>query len=145
MTPLRILETEHTTIEQSSGYRIPGYLIVQPKAACTRLGEMSQEASTDLFACISLAENLVHEIIQPVRVYVMKFAEMNPQVHFHIFPRTVDLEKAYLAQADDKPPINGARATDWTWAHHESLGYSDAQIDGFVHSAREWVRLHRPT
>jgi diadenosine tetraphosphate (Ap4A) HIT family hydrolase len=139
MSDLTLLETEHTTIEQSSGYRIPGYLIVQPKAPCTRVGELSADQAADLFSCISKAESLVLEIIKPGRVYVMKFAEMNPQVHFHIFPRTAEIEKAYLLEVDDKTPINGARMTDWAWMNHESLGHTDAEIETFVAAARDWL------
>jgi hypothetical protein len=127
MSDLTLLETEHTTIEQSSGYRIPGYLIVQPKAPCTRVGELSADQASDLFSCISKAESLVLEIIKPGRVYVMKFAEMNPQV------------QAYLLEVDDKPPINGARMTDWAWMNHESLGHTDAEIETFVAAARDWL------
>ncbi|MCP5024341.1 MAG: hypothetical protein GY930_21550 [bacterium] len=139
MSEFTILETEHTTVEQSSGYRIPGYLIVTPKAACTSLGELAQEQGADLLSCISRAESLVLDIIQPCRVYVMKFAEMDPQVHFHIFPRTDEMERAYLAQVDDAPPISGARLTDWAWLHHESLGHGDTQIADFVAQARASV------
>ncbi|MDF1838184.1 MAG: hypothetical protein P1V35_09970 [Planctomycetota bacterium] len=133
-----ILETEHTTVEQSSGYRIPGYLIVQPKAPCTRIGELTPEQSADLFDCIAKAESLVLDVIQPGRVYVMKFAEMNPQIHFHIFPRTAKMEAAYLDQVADAPPISGARVTDWAWTHHESLGHSDAEIEAFLEAAGAW-------
>ncbi|MCA9001129.1 MAG: hypothetical protein KDB61_04335 [Planctomycetes bacterium] len=139
MSDLTILETDHVIVQQSSGYQIPGYLIVQPKAQCTRLGELSGESCTDLFRQIALAETLVYEVVRPPRVYVMKFAEMNPQVHFHIFPRTVALEAAYLAQVDDRPPLNGARVTEWTWAHHGELGHSDEDIREFVAAARAWV------
>ncbi len=111
----------------------------QPKAPCTRVGELSDEASADLFQCISLAESLVLEVIRPGRVYVMKFAEMNPQVHFHIFPRTAHMEKAYLSLVDDNPPISGARVTDWAWTNHESLGHTDEEIEAFLEAAGAWL------
>ena len=130
--------TAHTKVEQSYGFRVPGYLIVGPRMACTRLAELDALASADLFACLARAESLVTELLQPERVYVARFGEENPQVHFHVFPRTARIEHAYLADVPDGKPYSGARIVDWTWRHHASLGHTDDEVRDFVRRAREW-------
>ena len=139
MQDLLILETEHSTIEQAYGFRIPGYLIVQPKVVSTRLADLSRVQAADLFNCLAKAEDLIQELIRPERVYALRFGEENPQIHFHVIPRTAALEAAYLAQVLDGKPYSGARIVDWIWLNHESLGYTEEQIRNFVAAARRII------
>ena len=140
MRELLVRESEHTTVEQAHSYRVPGYLIVQPKAACTCVSDLSAEQASDLFECLVQAESLVRVIVEPERLYVLKFGEENPQVHFHIIPRTEKLAEAYLTHVPDGRPYNGAKIVAWTWQNHASLGYSDEEIGAFVQQARETLR-----
>ena len=66
----------------------------------------------------------------------MKFGEVNPRVHFHVFPRTTRIGQAYGDEIDDKAPFNGAKLVDWIWANHGSLGFSDDDIHNFINQAR---------
>jgi len=131
-----IFETEHFTVRQIGDYRVPGYLVVLSKPDCTMLTEYSREQTADLIECISRAEEIVHRVIEPERIYVMKFGEVNPRIHFHIFPRTAKIGDAYTSEVDDQKPYCGARLVDWVWKNHESLGFSDEEIQAFVDSAR---------
>tara|TARA_R110002072_G_scaffold80149_15_gene184403 strand:- start:5464 stop:5895 length:432 start_codon:yes stop_codon:yes gene_type:complete len=139
MNALLIHETEHCTMVQASGYRLPGYVIVELKAPCTHVSRMPAEVAADFYRCVALAESLVQDLIEPERIYLMKFGEMVPQVHVHVVPRTAELQRAYLAEVEDKPPCNGARVVDWLWAQHATLGHTDEAIASFVDRARAHV------
>lgn len=141
MDPLMITETEHCTMVQASGYRLPGYVIVELKAPCTHVSHMGPDVAADFYRCLALAESLVQDVIEPERIYVMKFGEMVPQVHFHVVPRTASLQRAYLAAVDDEPPCSGARVVDWLWTNHAKLGHTDAEITAFAERARSLAVL----
>ncbi len=134
-----IHDTEHFTIKQSDMYRIPGYLIVESKADVTTVAGFDAESSSDLLQCVARAEALLQQVLQPERVYIMKFGEMNPRVHFHVFPRTRHIGDAYRVAAGDEAPYSGARLVDWIWTHDESLGFTDQDIQSFIDAARNHV------
>jgi diadenosine tetraphosphate (Ap4A) HIT family hydrolase len=140
MKDYTIFETSHFTASQASGYRVPGYVIVQSKAQCMRLADFSPVQAADLTKCLADAEALVQKIVQPERIYILKFGEENPQVHFHIFPRTARIAQAYVEQVRDDPPYSGARIVDWVWHNHESLGFTDEQIQNFVDETRRIIQ-----
>ena len=134
---LLIFETEHFTVGQARGYRLPGYLIVESKAEVERLDAFSPEATADLWACLAEAERIVRELVAPERTYTLRFGEMVPRIHFHVIPRTARVGEAYAREVDDAPPYSGARLVDWLWNHHASLAYSDDELRAFVSAARE--------
>ena len=94
---LRIFETPHCTVDQAHGYRLPGYLIVEIRGDAHRLSDLSVVERDDLFAATTVAERLVQELVGPERIYVAKYAELNPRVHVHVIPRTARLGAAYAA------------------------------------------------
>ena len=136
MMDYTIFETEYFTVSQANDYRVPGYVIILSKVECTRVADFTPDQSADLLKCLADSEALVQEIIEPERIYVMKFGEVNPRVHFHVFPRTKRIAEAYLAQVPDKEPYCGARIVDWVWHNHESLGFTDEDIRNFVNKAK---------
>jgi len=136
MSDKLIFETANFTAEQASGYRLPGYVIVQLKPAGTHLAALTPEQSAELMTCLAEAERLVQELVEPERIYLMKFGEMVPQIHFHVVPRTAALAAAYQAEVDDDPPLNGARVVAWLWDRHASLGHTDAELADFATRAR---------
>ena len=140
MKDYTIFETDHFTVSQASGYRVPGYVIVQSKAECRRVADFSPAQSADLTKCLADAEALVQRIASPERIYILKFGEENPRIHFHVFPRTERIAKAYVAEVEDEPPYSGARIVDWIWHNHESLGFLDEEIQNFVDEARSIIQ-----
>ena len=136
MKYLRAFETDHFTADQAGDYRVPGYVIVQTKGECTRMADLTPAEVADLTRCLARAESLVERVVRPERIYVLKFGEQNPRIHFHVFPRTTRIAEAYAAEVGDEPPYNGARLVDWIWQDHASLGFSDAEIQLFVDEAR---------
>ncbi|MDF1798708.1 MAG: hypothetical protein P1V81_05995 [Planctomycetota bacterium] len=141
MSDQLIFETANFTAEQASGYRLPGYVIVQLKPPGTQLAALTPAQSAELTACLAEAERLVQELVQPERIYLMKFGELVPQIHFHVMPRTAALAAAFQAETGDQPPFNGARVVAWLWEHHASLGHTDAELADFVTRARASATL----
>ena len=132
----RIFTTEHTTVEQVRQYPVPGYLIVRPKSGCETLAGLAPIEGADLFACIARGEALASELAGAERVYVLKFAEVDRRVHFHVVPRTAAIEAAYLAEVDDARPVNGARLVAWLWQRAAVLGHDEAALSDFVRVLR---------
>jgi diadenosine tetraphosphate (Ap4A) HIT family hydrolase len=144
MDPYLIHETEHFTISQAESYRIPGYVIIESKTDRTQVAQYGADETADLVRCISATEAVVQELVDPERIYIMKFGEMNPRVHFHVFPRTKRLGDAYAGEVDDAPPYSGARLVDWTWQHHATLEFTDVEIADFVTRARNAFGTRQP-
>ncbi len=140
MKDYTIFETDHFTASQASGYRVPGYVIVQSKAQCMRMVDLSPDQAADLTKCLAKAEALIQQTVQPERIYILKFGEANPQVHFHVFPRTERIAAAYAAQVQDERPYSGARIVDWVWHNHESLRFTDEEIQNFVDETRRIIQ-----
>ncbi len=135
-----IFETDHFIASQANSYRIPGYVIVLSKAKNTRMADFSQEQAADLTKCLAAAEALVQRIVKPERIYILKFGEENPLIHFHVFPRTERIANAYVTKVQDEPPYSGARIIDWIWNNHESLGFSDEDIRHFIDEAKRSIQ-----
>lgn len=136
MSKFTIFETEHFTVTQAENYAVPGYIIIFSKQECVNMADFSPEQASDLFQCIAKAESLLHALLEPERVYILRFGEALPRIHFHVFPRTAEIAAAYTQQVDDAPPYNGAKLIDWIWQNHQSLGFSEAQVLEFVERAQ---------
>ncbi len=131
-----IHESTHFTTRQASDTRVPGHLIVASRNECTSLDRFTPDQAADLMRCLVRAEALLQQILQPERIYILKFGEAVPQIHFHVFPRTARLLQAYLTEVVDREPYSGARIMDWAWTHRESAGFADEEIQSFVDAAR---------
>lgn len=136
MSPYLIHESRHFTTHQASDTRVPGHLIVASTAECTALAGFTPDQTADLMRCLVRAETLVQQILQPERIYVLKFGEVVPRIHFHVFPRTARLLQAYLGEVADQEPYSGARIMDWVWTHRGSAGFADEEIRSFIDAAR---------
>ncbi len=136
MNDYMIVETEHFTVNQAD-YRLPGYVIITSKLEYTQLADFDSGQAAGLLQCMITAERVVQKLVNPERIYIMKFGEVNPRVHFHILPRTRRLADAYVAATHAEEPFNGARVVDWIWDNHASLGFTDDDMQGFVDEARD--------
>jgi len=101
---LRVYEDEHFTAEQCAGCAVPGYLIVRLEGPATSLAALGSEEAARLGAVLARAE----------RVYCLAFAEVDPRLHFHLFPRTRAVLAAYrAATGTGSEPVNGPRLFEW--------------------------------
>jgi diadenosine tetraphosphate (Ap4A) HIT family hydrolase len=137
MDDLVIREGEHWRLSQAENVRIPGYLIVENVAWKTRFAELTPEEGVELTEILSIAEQILTRILEPERVYVLRFGEEVEGIHFHVVPRTRALLDAYLASVEDSPPYTGAKIVLWAWENHPTLGVVDSDIRDFVAAARE--------
>lgn len=136
MTGNLIHESRFFTTTQAADSGVPGHLVVASRVECTALAGLTPEQAADLVQCLERAERLVQELLRPERIYVLKFGEAVPQLHFHVFPRTARLLEAYLRQVVDREPYSGARIMDWVWSHRDSVGFAAAEVETFVAAAR---------
>ncbi len=130
----------HFRLSQSYGFRFPGYLFVESLVPLTRIGDIGPEARAELHDLLADAEKLAERLVAPERVYVLRFGEEDPTVHFHVVPRTRRLLDAYLADVDDEPPFSGAAIVAWLWRNAATLGFTDADVRDFVTRARAALR-----
>ena len=60
------------------------------------------------------AAEAVERAVRPERVYVLSFCEIEPRLHFHLFPRTAWLLKEYFMANDcANDPVNGPMLFEW--------------------------------
>jgi diadenosine tetraphosphate (Ap4A) HIT family hydrolase len=136
-----IHESRHFTTRQASDTRVPGHLVVASRGDCTSLDAFTPDQAADLMRCLVRAETLLQHLLQPERIYILKFGEAVPQIHFHVFPRTARLLQAYLGHVADQEPYSGARLMDWVWTHRASTGFAEEEIRSFVDAARAYLGL----
>jgi diadenosine tetraphosphate (Ap4A) HIT family hydrolase len=111
---LMIFEDEMFSLEQSAECPIPGYLILRVKGQEIRLAQLPPETAQRLGGMLARAAHAVEQAVKPERVYVLSFCEVDPRLHFHLFPRTAWLLKEYF-KANDNPndPVNGPMLFEW--------------------------------
>ncbi len=125
--------TTHTRVSQARSFRVPGYLIVEPRRRVTSLADLQPDERADLMNCLAEAEGWIRSLDPVERVYALRFGESDGAVHFHVVPRTNRILEAFLREHSEEPPYSGARIVDWLWFHQERVGYSEAEV-------MEWVK-----
>ena len=111
---LLVFEDELFSLEQSAECPIPGYLILRVKGEETALAQMPPETAMQLGAMLARAAAAVERAVQAERVYVLSFCEIEPRLHFHLFPRTAWLLKEYFkANFNADQPIDGPLLFTW--------------------------------
>ena len=118
-----LLENDHFRIEHAFYYRVAGFLFVLPKQPVHSLSEMSAPALELLGPTLSLASRAVEKLIRPINVYITKFGESDGSVHFHIFPRTIQLTDQYLSETDSSGSIDGPLFM--SWANNRFIGNTE--------------------
>ncbi len=136
MDSLTLRTTAYTRVSQARSFRVPGYLIVEPLRRVHSLEELTEAERADLLDVLAAAERWVRTLMEPERVYQLRFGESDGAVHFHVVPRTTQLLEGYLKSHAEDPPYSGARIVDWVWFHQGELGYTQAEVDEWVERAR---------
>lgn len=122
MTTLTLYTNEEFTIEEAAECSIPGYCFVFPKKTARSIAELPPSAQALLGPTLALAQQIIQEVTQPERIYCLTFCELNPQLHFHLFPRTRALMEAYW-QERGEGPVNGPLLFDWARKKYERHNY----------------------
>lgn len=112
--PCRVHANAHFTVDQCRDCAVPGYLIVAARDPATRLAELGAEASAALGPTLQRVVAGVEQVLEPVRVYCAQFGEAQPGIHFHVFPRTAEITRAYLMERPGEATlIHGPLLLDW--------------------------------
>jgi diadenosine tetraphosphate (Ap4A) HIT family hydrolase len=109
-----IFADEMFSLEQSAACPIPGYLLLRLKGPEISLAELSPESAKRLGEMLRRAVAAIEAAVKPERVYVLSFCEVDPRLHFHLFPRTAWLLKEYIeANGCASEPVNGPMLFEW--------------------------------
>jgi diadenosine tetraphosphate (Ap4A) HIT family hydrolase len=101
-------------LEQSADCPIPGYLILRLKGLEAGLAQLPPETAKFLGEMLARAATAIEQAVKPERVYVLSFCEVEPRLHFHLFPRTAWLLKEYFRANDcANAPVNGPMLFEW--------------------------------
>jgi len=109
-----IFEDETFTLEQSVECPIPGYLVLRVKGEATGLAQLPEETARALGEMLARTSAAIEQAVGAERVYVLSFCEIDPRLHFHLFPRTAWLLKEYFkANFNANEPIDGPMLFAW--------------------------------
>jgi diadenosine tetraphosphate (Ap4A) HIT family hydrolase len=109
-----IFEDEIFTLEQSAECSIPGYLILRLKGPETSLAQLRPETATQLGVMLQRAAQAIERAVAAERVYVLSFCEVEPRLHFHLFPRPAWLLGEYVkANGCAAEPVDGPALFAW--------------------------------
>ena len=96
---------------------VPGYMILTPTPSSQSIAELTYRQRARLGGVLAKVEEAVAKATGAERVYVLRFSEGLETVHFHIFPRTAELEARYREATGLSGPRNGEEM--FAWARHQ--------------------------
>ncbi|MGF6243770.1 hypothetical protein SAMN05444165_0227 [Paraburkholderia phenazinium] len=135
--PFEIYRTSFYKLSQAYSFHVPGYLILETLSPARRFSDIPSEADADLVSCFRVAERLLDSLLNPERIYFLRFGESTENIHFHIVPRTSAIADMYGRPAPGEDALNGAGVVSWLWANHQRLGYAESDVRVFIQAARQ--------
>ena len=130
-----VFETEFFTVYHETSFFIPGYLIIFPKKRTTNWANFSNEALMSLGGLLALSHRCINSIIKPEKVYTTQYGEVEPNIHFHIFPRTQEATKKYLSACnlEQNSIIAGPALMDWVFNNKYLFKATQEEINEIVY------------
>lgn len=95
-------------------------MIISFQRLVSKLEELTSTESAELMNGLAFAEQALHRTFAPEKIYMMRISELNPELHFHIFPRYASATKLYLAEYNE-PIIDGPFFFSWARKRFSSL------------------------
>ena len=93
---------------------MPGYVIVRLKGPAVPLGRLAPAAARRLGEVLSRIARAVEDAVGAERVYCLSFSEIDPHLHFHLFPRSRAVLDAYReATGADAEHVSGPQLFEW--------------------------------
>ena len=97
---------EHWRVALALGSALPGWVVVVPRRHTTRVADLTAGEAADLGPLLVAVSRAIETVTRSPKTYVMQFAEAEgfSHVHFHVTPRSPDVEHrgpkvfAYLNQ-----------------------------------------------
>jgi diadenosine tetraphosphate (Ap4A) HIT family hydrolase len=132
MTKNTFIETNHLTIKYPTTGLIPGYMIITTKGEIYSLADLSPAARTHMIDTLAQTHKLLNKVIAPQRIYTLSIGEIEPRLHFHVFPRTRTLLEAYkTANPDQTGGINGLHLFDWARTTYSTQPFGEYEAINF--------------
>jgi diadenosine tetraphosphate (Ap4A) HIT family hydrolase len=111
---MRVLEDDLFTLDDSEESAIPGYLVLRVKAVGATLAGLDATVASRLGGMLATAARAITGAVAAERVYCLSFCELDPRLHFHLFPRTRWLLDAYQQGTGTAgEPVNGPAMFEW--------------------------------
>jgi len=111
---LVLFEDEEFRLEQCDSCPLPGYLILRLKGPAQPLGGLTPELAGRLGAMIARIAGAIEQATGAARVYCLSYCEVEPRLHFHLFPRTAWLCDEYCrAHPGATGPVDGPALFQW--------------------------------
>jgi diadenosine tetraphosphate (Ap4A) HIT family hydrolase len=108
-------------IEHCFDCAVPGYLIVSPVQTAASLSDLPAGAVAQLGPVLLAVNRAIQIVVAPLRIYCCLFAEQRVEVHFHVFPRTVEVTEEFLrVYPEQRDAICGPVLLDWARSHYRS-------------------------
>lgn len=117
---------KHIIVSHCRDCLVPGYMIISLRRPILRIAELNPMESTEIMAGLAFSERALNALLYPERIYVMRISELNPELHFHVFPRSANLARMYLAEHGDQV-IDGSLLFSWARKKFHSTSPVQAQ------------------
>ena len=112
--PSIILDDGLFQLRQAEFCALPGYLVLRLSGETRSLGELDGATAEALGRLLFWAARALEEVAEADRVYVLSFAEVDRQLHFHLLPRSSWLADAFRAATGaGAGPVDGPRLFQW--------------------------------
>lgn len=122
---LLLFENDYLTCYFPETGLIPGYVVLFIKNDITSVDQLSQSGKLVLIDTIAALQKTIKKVIAPERIYTLSIGEVQPKLHFHIFPRTKQLLLDYqskLALPSDQP-VSGMHLFEWARKEYEKTPF----------------------
>jgi diadenosine tetraphosphate (Ap4A) HIT family hydrolase len=134
-----IAEFEYFQVTHCADCLVPGYLIVSSSAPVLLLADLSKNAQRELGTVLAKATGAIQLVISPVKIYCAQFGEETKELHFHVFPRTLEITtRFFTAFPTQRDLIHGPVLLDWARSEYRAQP-SDvlAGVSPTIHAVRE--------
>ncbi|AZE62273.1 MULTISPECIES: HIT family protein [Pseudomonas] len=120
MSALTVYSGKHIVISHCRDCDIPGYMIISLQRVVSELGELGGDERAELMLGLTYAERALHSVFAPEKIYIMRISELDPVLHFHVFPRYAQATQLYLEEHAE-PVIDGAFFFSWARKRFSSV------------------------
>jgi len=112
--PIVIFEDPLVIVQQADFCAIPGYLVVRFKNGAQSMADLTPDEAAQTGILLSACISALEQVANADRVYTLVLAEMDRNLHFHLFPRSAGLLEAYhQATSSAHEPVNGSLLFEW--------------------------------